>query len=148
MKQTTAIEAGICVQDIDRMLAFYTNVLDCKEVRRAPIPPELSSQLTLATDGYLCVWLQTPYGERIKLMHPAIPPAAAELPTQLTERTGIAYLTFYCSDLAETLAAAEAAGAKLRSDRSLIDASRPLKLCFFTDPENNVIELVETDQPV
>jgi catechol 2,3-dioxygenase-like lactoylglutathione lyase family enzyme len=41
------------------------------------------------------------------------------------------------------LASAEAAGAKLRSDRGLLAESRPVRLCFFADPEGNVIELVE-----
>jgi catechol 2,3-dioxygenase-like lactoylglutathione lyase family enzyme len=81
-------------------------------------------------------------------MHPALSPQPATPAAQLTERTGIGFLTFYCSDLHATLAAAEAAGAVLRSDRTLIGAERPLKLCFFADPEGNVIELVEADQPV
>ena len=38
MKQTAAIEAGISVADLDRMLAFYTDVLGCEEVRRRISP--------------------------------------------------------------------------------------------------------------
>lgn len=147
MKQTAAIEAGISVSDLDRMLAFYTEVLGCEEVRRAPIPAQLSEQLTLAPDGYLCVWLQTPFGERIKLMSPPEAPAGNEAPAYLTARRGIAYLTFYCSDLSEVLAAAEAAGATLRSDRALVAPGNPLRLCFFADPEGNIIELVEPQEP-
>ena len=146
MKQTAALEAGISVSDLDRMLAFYTDVLGCEEVRRAPIPAQLSEQLTLAPDGYLCVWLQTPFGERIKLMSPPDAPAASDAPAYLTSRHGIAYLTFYCSDLSEVLAAAEAAGAILRSDRALVEPGNPLRLCFFSDPEGNIIELVEPQE--
>ena len=90
MKQTAALETGICVTDLDRMLAFYTDVLGCQEVRRAPIPAELSDQLTLAPNGYLCVWLQTPYGERIKLMSPPEAPDPDDAPDYLTARRGIA----------------------------------------------------------
>ncbi len=144
MKQTAAIETGICVTDLDRMLSFYTGVLSCEEVRRAPIPSELSEQLTLAPDGYLCVWLQTPYGERIKLMSAPQPPEVIDARRYLTDRSGIAYLTFYCSDLSEVLAAAEAQGATLMSDRALVAPDAPLRLCFFRDPEGNVIELVES----
>ena len=143
MKQTAALETGICVTDLDRMLAFYSDVLGCEEVRRAPIPAQLSEQLTLAPDGYLCVWLQTSYGERIKLMSPPDAPDAEDAPAYLTSRRGIGYLTFYCSDLSEVLAAAEAAGATLRSDRALVEPGIPLRLCFFSDPEGNIIELVE-----
>ena len=143
MDQTAAIETGICVTDLDSMLAFYMNVLSCEEVRRAPIPPELSEQLTLAPDGYLCVWLQTPFGERIKLMSAPQAPDVIDAPQYLTGRSGIAYLTFYCSDLSEVLSAAEASGATLMSDRALVAPDAPLRLCFFSDPEGNVIELVQ-----
>ena len=64
----------------------------------------------------------------------------------MSGRTGISYLTFYCSDLDTTLAAAEAAGAVLKSDRALIGKDRDLRLCFFADPEGNIIELVEVKQ--
>lgn len=138
------MEVGIGVIDFDRMYRFYTEVLGCNEVRRADIPPELSSQLALAPSGYLCVWLRTPNGEVIKLMSPPEAPTQQSAPAHLTSRTGIAYLTFYCSDLEEVLASAEAAGAVLRSDRALATGDRPLKLCFFADPEGNVIELVQS----
>jgi catechol 2,3-dioxygenase-like lactoylglutathione lyase family enzyme len=143
MKQTAALETGIRVADLDRMLSFYSEVLSCEEVRRAPIPAELSEQLTLAPDGYLCVWLQTPFGERIKLMSADRAPEVVKAPRYLTDRSGIAYLTFYCSDLSEVLAAAEADGATLISDRGLVAEDAPLRLCFFSDPEGNVIELVQ-----
>jgi len=144
MQQTTPIETGLGVIDLERMLAFYTQALSCTEERRADIPAQLSAPLGMAADGYLCVWLVTPNGERIKLMRPNTPPARANTPEYLTSATGFSYLTFYCSDLQETLAAAEQLGATLRSDRVLIDPERPVQLCFFADPEGNVIELVQT----
>ncbi|MCP5182041.1 MAG: VOC family protein [Pseudomonadales bacterium] len=143
MQQTAAIEAGICVRDLDRMHRFYTTALGCEEVRRADIPKELSAALGVAAEGYECVWLKTPMNERIKLMHPALTPDTPAAPGMLTERTGLHYLTFYCSDLDACLAAAQAQGATLISARALIAPDRPLKLCFFRDPEGNVIELVE-----
>lgn len=144
MRQIAPMEAGIGVVNLERMLTFYTQALGCTEVRRADIPPQLSDALTLAPAGYLCVWLQTPNGETIKLMSAPAAPEQVSAPEYLTARTGIAYLTFYCADLEEVLAAAEAQGAVLRSDRSLIAADAALKLCFFSDPEGNVIELVES----
>ena len=144
MQQTAPLEVGIPVVDMERMLAFYGSVLSCTETRRADIPAALSQGLTAAPDGYLNVWLQTPGGEVIKLMRPPQPPQRRPIPVALSETTGIAYLTFYCTDIAATLALAEAQGATLRSDRGLLDGSVGVKLCFFEDPEGNVIELVET----
>ncbi|MCR9279852.1 MAG: VOC family protein [Pseudomonadaceae bacterium] len=144
MKQTTPVEVGLAVVDVDRMLSFYTQALGCTEERRADIPAALSAPLAMADDGYLCIWLVTPVGERIKLMRPTQTPEQDSTPAYLTARTGFAYLTFYCSDLNETLERAEQAGARLRSDRSLFGSDQPVQLCFFEDPEGNVIELVQT----
>ncbi len=143
MKQNSPMEVGIPVIDFDRMYDFYTTVLSCSETRRADIEPGLSQGLTTSAEGYLNVWLQTPGGEVIKLMSPPQAPALNPAPEQLAMRTGIAYLTFYCSDLTATLKLAEEKGAVLRSDRALIAEGAPLRLCFFADPEGNIIELVE-----
>ena len=143
MKQTAPLEVGIPVIDFDKMYDFYTTVLSCTEARRADIPAELSDGLKTSANGYLNVWLTTPGGETIKLMSPPEAVAHNPAPEQLTMRTGIAFLTFYCSDLTATLEAAEAKGAVLRSDRGLIAEGAPMRLCFFADPEGNIIELVE-----
>jgi catechol 2,3-dioxygenase-like lactoylglutathione lyase family enzyme len=90
MKQIAPLEAGICVEDLDRMLAFYERALGCREVRRAEIPAALSQQIALAAAGYTCVWLKTPGGETIKLMRPPKAPAPSGAPAQLTERRGLA----------------------------------------------------------
>ncbi|MGE0666993.1 MAG: VOC family protein [Sphingomonadales bacterium] len=143
MRQTMPLEVGIPVVDLDRMYAFYTQVLSCTEARRADIPAELSRGLGVAPDGYVNIWLKTPNDEVIKLVRTPVPSEIPPAPQWMAARTGIAYLTFYCSDLDATLTAAEAAGAVLKSDRALIASDRPLRLCFFADPEGNIIELVE-----
>ena len=143
MQQISPMEVGLPVLDLERMLAFYTQVLGCREVRRADIAPQLSRGLTTSAAGYVNVWLETPNGEVIKLMHPSVPAEQAPRVEYLTERTGIAYLTFYCSQLDEVLALAQRHGAHLRSDRQLTGGEIGVKLCFFDDPEGNVIELVE-----
>ena len=143
MKQIAPLEVGIPVIDLELMHAFYCAVLGCEEVRRAEIDKALSRGLTTSANGYLNVWLKTPNGEIIKLMHPTVPTNRSPRVDYLTERTGIAYLTFYCSDLDDVLARAEAHGAVLRSARSLAKGEIGIKLCFFDDPEGNVIELVE-----
>jgi catechol 2,3-dioxygenase-like lactoylglutathione lyase family enzyme len=143
VKQIAPLEAGICVSDLERMLGFYQSVLGCREVRRAEIPASLSEQIAVAPRGYTCVWLKTPGGETLKLMRPPDAPPERRAPAHVTSERGIGYLTFYCESLRDVLAAAERVGATLRSDRTLIDPARPVRLCFFADPEGNVIELVE-----
>lgn len=143
MQQIAPIEVGLPVIDLDRMLAFYCEVLACEEVRRADIPADLSQAIKTSASGYINVWLRTPNGEVIKLVSPPEAPQRAERLQQSSERTGFAYLTFYCSDLEDVLAAAEANGATVRSDRALLSGDIGLKMVFFEDPEGNVIELVE-----
>jgi catechol 2,3-dioxygenase-like lactoylglutathione lyase family enzyme len=143
MHQTAPIEIGLSVIDLDRMLEFYASVLSCVEVRRREIPAAMSASLGMAEHGYLCVWLATPHGERIKLMSPVTPPVSPEVPEYLTSTTGVSFFTFYCDDLTQSLGHAEELGATLRSDRSFVAPELAMRLCFLTDPEGNVFELVE-----
>jgi len=143
MKQTAPMEVGLVVADLERMYRFYVEVLSCTEVRRADIPADLSRAIRTASDGYVNVWLRTPNGEVIKLVKPPALPARVAAPAFSSERTGFAYLTFYCSDLEATLAAALAAGAVERSEPSTRSGTIGVKLVFFEDPEGNVVELVE-----
>ena len=143
MQQSAPMEVGLPVIDLERMLRFYTTVLGCDEVRRADIPAELSSAIRAGASGYLNVWLQTPGREVIKLMRPPEDPLRTPPAGHSSERTGFAYLTFYCSNLDETLALAEAEDALLRSDRAVLGGDIGVKIAFFEDPEGNVIELVE-----
>ena len=143
MNQVAPIEFGIPVKDLDRMLSFYSEVLACKEVRRADIPPALSDSLSVAPNGYVNVWLEFPNGEVLKLMAPPETPADDAVPPYIGTRTGIAYFTVYLSDIADTLAKAERHGTTVISDRGLAETPDALKLAFLKDPEGNVFELVE-----
>ena len=143
MQQTSPLEIGLPVRDLDRMVSFYQTVFSCREVRRADIPAALSAGLAAAPDGYVNVWLQFPGGEVIKLMRPPQTPAVREQTDHLVDRTGLAYFTLYVADIAEGVSQAEADGATLLSDRSLLAGSAGVKLGFLRDPEGNVFELVE-----
>lgn len=143
MEQIQPLEVGISVADLDRMLAFYTTVLSCEEVRRADIPAALTRSLTSSADGYVNVWLRAPGGEIVKLFRPVATPPRDARRAFLADRTGLAFLTFYCRDIEGVLATAEANGAVLRSDRAQLSGAVGVKLAFFEDPEGNVIELVE-----
>lgn len=143
MRQLTPLEVGIAVHDLDLMLGFYRTVLSCEEVPRSDIPASLTQALTASADGYVNVWLRTPGGEVIKLFRPGADPAPEPRRANLADRTGIAFLTFYCEDIEGVLATAERCGAVLRSDRALLGGAIGVKLAFFDDPEGNVIELVE-----
>jgi catechol 2,3-dioxygenase-like lactoylglutathione lyase family enzyme len=147
VEQTAPLEVGITVIDVDRMLTFYRDVLSCVETRRSEIPESLTRPLTSSADGYLAVWTCAPGGEVLKFFRPGRTPERDAARPMLADRTGIAFITFYCRDIERVVAAAEAHGATLRSDRSLMSGSIGVKLAFFDDPEGNVIELVERVAP-
>lgn len=142
-------ELGLCVADLDRMVTFYVEVLGCHETGRATLPAASTGPIGLGRGDVEIVWLQTPWGERIKLLRPASTPAPIDVPAvpDLTARTGVAYLTFCVDDLEACTARAEALGAPPLTERYVTDNRRGQRISFFRDPEGTVIELVERDDP-
>jgi catechol 2,3-dioxygenase-like lactoylglutathione lyase family enzyme len=137
------LELGVCVADIGRMSAFYTEVLGCTEMARARLAGARTAAIGLA-DGDV-VWLQTSTGERIKLLEPDTPPGPAQggPAAPLTARPGVAYLTFHVDDLTSRADAALAAGATALVADVVHDSGSGVMIAFFRDPEGNVIELVQ-----
>ena len=138
------LEVGICVADLDRMVEFYVDGLGCTEQMRFPIPTMVSAPTGMGSDGFVMAWLQTPWGERIKLLGPEATPVPAERRAHLTERQGLAYLSFYVTDLASLIDRLVALGASAVSEGPTVDLG-PLHIAFVADPEGNVLELIEHD---
>lgn len=142
-------EFGLCVADLDRMVAFYVDVLGCHEAGRATLPADATRAIGLADGDVEIVWLQTQWGERIKLLRPESAPAPIDVPAaaNLTATQGVAYLTFCVDDLEERTARAEALGAARLTAQFVTDNRRGQRISFFRDPEGTVVELVERDDP-
>ena len=143
MNQIAPLEIGIAVKDLDLMVDFYQQVFACEEVRRADIPAQLSSQIGVAKDGYVNVWLKFPGGEIVKFVKPPEPPKRDEQPSFMADKAGVAYFTIYCDAIGEAIAEAEALGATLVSERALAEQGDGLKLAFLRDPEGNAFEFVQ-----
>jgi catechol 2,3-dioxygenase-like lactoylglutathione lyase family enzyme len=141
MKMEAPLELGIAVRDLPRMVAFYVDVLGCATVSEVNVPPEKSRANGLSPDGATVVRVQTPYGERIKLL--AAPSTGAATHGQwLLARAGLAYVTFIINGIDAWHARLKAQGVALASDAPV--ENRPgLRVLFFKDPEGNVLELVE-----
>ena len=125
-KMVAPLEPGIVVIDMDRMLKFYTEVLGLKLVADAQTAPEMSTKFRATPHGYRIVRLQTPYGERIKLAQPKVPPVQNPVPEWVYERQGIAYFTFIVDDMTAMVTRLKANDVKL-SARS---RSRSAKGCL------------------
>ena len=76
MNMVVPLEVGIAVRDLARMRRFYEDVLGFAFVSEVVVPADKSVQAAMHAHGYTVVRLQTPYGERIKLLAPAQPAAA------------------------------------------------------------------------
>jgi catechol 2,3-dioxygenase-like lactoylglutathione lyase family enzyme len=141
MKMEAPLEIGIAVRDLARMTGFYVDVLGCTKVSEVAVSPDKSRANGLSPDGATVVRVQTPYGERIKLL--AAPSTGAGTQGEwLLARSGLAYVTFIVRGLDDWHARLKARGVALASDAPV--ENRPgLRVLFFKDPEGNVLELVE-----
>ena len=116
LKMTAPLEPGIVCNDIEQMLKFYVGILGLTLVSDADTTPEMSRRLGGTPHGYRIVRLQTPYGERIKLVQPARqPPKPNPVPEWLYERHGLAYLTFVIQGISGVAKHLKEQGAKLIS---------------------------------
>jgi catechol 2,3-dioxygenase-like lactoylglutathione lyase family enzyme len=147
LKMTVPLEPGIVCNNIDAMLEFYTGVLGLKLVGDAKATPELSARAGATPHGYRIVRLQTPYGERIKLVQPnqdSPPPRA--VPRWVHERHGLAYLTFVIAEMQDVVKRLKAHGVKLLSDEP-IEVRPGVFALYSLDPEGNYLEFVEYPDP-
>jgi lactoylglutathione lyase len=146
LKMVVPIEPGIVCSDLERMLEFYTGVLGLKKVSDAEATPEMSKQFRAAPDGFRIVRLQTPYGERIKLIQTKMRPQKLPLTEWTFERHGLAYITFVIADMNEMVARLNECKVRLVLDEPL-EVRKGFLALFVLDPEDNYIEFVQYQDP-
>ncbi|MGD0627382.1 MAG: VOC family protein [Thermodesulfobacteriota bacterium] len=143
LKMTVPMELSISTVDIDRMLKYYTEVLGLKLVADVKAGPEMSIRTGATPHGYRIVRLQTPYGERIKLVQAGKPPKLNEVPNYVCERQGFASLTFVIADLDGVIKRLKEHGVKLLSGGEKVEVRPGVFAIYSLDPEGNFVEFVE-----
>ena len=147
LKMIVPLEAGIVCHDIDVMLKFYTEVLGLKLVSDDKTIPALSTRFGTTPHGYRIIRLQTPYGERIKLIQPnQDAPAPEAVPRWVYERQGLSYLTFIIPDMPDVMTRLKAHGVKMMSDGP-VEVRPGVSAVFTIDPEGNFVEFAEYPDP-
>jgi len=142
LKMKAPLEVGIVCVDLDRMLKFYTEVVGLKKVADAETSPEMSRLARSAPNGYRIVRMQTPNGERIKLIQPKVEsPKQAPVPEWAFLRAGVAFNTFLVDDMDAVVTQLRANKVKLVSENAI--QVRPGVFALLAlDPEGNYVEFV------
>jgi lactoylglutathione lyase len=143
LKMVAPLEPGIVCVDLDRMLKFYTEVLKLEFATDAEASPEMSTAFGTGPDGFRIIRLQTPYGERVKLIQPKkMALRASEVPDWVFARQGIAYLTFVVPDVNDVAARLKQYKVKTMSDGP-VEIRKGITAIFSCDPEGNFLEFVQ-----
>jgi len=143
LRMATPIEPGIVCIDIDRMFQFYTEVLGLKFTTDAEASPEMSTEFGTGPHGFRIIRLQTPYGERIKLIQPKQTVLKkSPVPHWVFERQGITYITFVVVDVQEVTLRLKKYAVELMS-KDPVEIRKGITAIFVKDPEGNFLEFVE-----
>jgi catechol 2,3-dioxygenase-like lactoylglutathione lyase family enzyme len=143
LRMVAPLEPGIVCIDLARMLDFYTEVLGLKFVSDAEASAEMSTKFGTGPHGFRIIRLQTPYGERVKLIQPKNLSLKQTQATEwVFERQGIAYLTFVVTDVHEVTARLKRYGVESFSEGP-VNIREGIVAIFARDPEGNFIEFVE-----
>jgi catechol 2,3-dioxygenase-like lactoylglutathione lyase family enzyme len=146
LKMVVPLEPGIVCLDLDRMLEFYVGVLGLKVVSDAQATAEMSARFKAVPDGFRIVRLQTPYGERIKLIQSKVRFKKAPISEWTFERQGFAYITFVIADMKEVMVRLTECRVKLVNEEP-VEVRKGFVALFALDPEDNYLEFVEYQDP-
>lgn len=140
---TAPMEVGISCRDLTKMRTFYEDVLGFSFISEIKGNATVAQQLGLCAEGYTVARVQTPYGERIKLLMSDSPPPEEKLSQYFLERMNRVYLTFIVKEL-DSIVDRIRDCMEDKSRLTPIKEVRPgVRAAFCKDPEGNSVELVE-----
>ena len=143
LKMIAPFEMGICVDDLENMIAFYGDVLGFKLISKIDVPADKSNEAGFTFSGYTIVRMQTNYGERIKLVRPMTSPNPRTSGKEVLSKKGNVFLTFIVEDLKHTISRIKNTDAPIRTQGSIMEVRDGVFLSIIDDPEGNHLEFVE-----
>jgi catechol 2,3-dioxygenase-like lactoylglutathione lyase family enzyme len=138
------MEVGFCCRDLDALARFYTEVLGFELINVVEVDAPQAREAALSNDAYRVARLQTPWGERIKLLQPTKAPEDSVASDWILDRCNNAYVTFIVDDLATMLERLKGK-VTLLTGPERIEVRSGVWLAFVRDPEGNLLEFVEYD---
>jgi glyoxylase I family protein len=140
---------NIVVTDLDRSVAFYTDLLGFRETRRATLEGGWIDAVA-GLDGVRArvVYVQPPGdGPRIELIQYDMPPGALIPENARANTVGLRHIAFRTDDLGEAVRRLELAGVTFLGSPQTVpdgvvrhDAGRKT-LVYFHDPDGVILEL-------
>lgn len=142
---------NIVVQDLERSVRFYTQVLGLREVRRAHLEGDWIEAI-VGLKGVVAdvVYVVAPGGEpRIELLQYRSPLGEAIPATSLPNTVGLRHIAFRVSDIQKSVAILEEHGVPILSKPVAVPgnvishAAGDKQLCYFHDPDGVLLELAQ-----
>ena len=143
LKMTAPLEVAISVNDMNKMLPFYTEILGLKKFADNQVPPEMTHRVGQTPHGLRVVRLLTPYGEMVRLIQVGKPPKPSEVPRYIFDRHGLIYVSFLVADLDGVLKRLKEHEVKLVSGDQKIEVRPGVFVVYALDPEGNYVEFLE-----
>ena len=144
MKMTAPLEVGLVVRDLPSMMAFYQAAFGLTVVADVTVPAGKADEAALSAQAYRVVRMQTPWGERLKLLAPERPPEARPAQSRhILDRHDASYITFIVDDFEAVVASAIASGAQEMTGPGRLEVRPGTYLSFLRDPEGHIVEVVK-----
>jgi len=145
MTPQTFSHIGVCVSDLDRSTAFYTDVLGFRELFTVELGPEVAA--TMEIDGRFTSRMLTRGDLRVELLHWIEPAAQGDRSRRPMNQLGMTHLCFRVENIDDLFTAAErSAGHVHRDTLSVMEGAgldgSPVKTVYLSDPDGVRIECI------
>src|SRR4051812_26464634 len=142
---------NIVVQDLDRMIAFYSQTLGLRVTKRATISgPWIGSVVGLGDVNADVVYLDFDSGARIELIRYNVPKHSRPDGVGDANAPGLRHIAIRVDDIDAMVTGLRAAGVRFFSDVLRVPDAQVTyadgvrkRLVYFADPEGNLLELCE-----
>ena len=145
MRMVAPLEVGICCTALEPLVRFYRELIGCDLVSVIEVPASNAAKASLSSGPYRVARLQTPSGERLKFLQPALAAQEHERDRWILDRRNAPYLTFIVDDLDAMIERLRSLGADISTGTASVEVRPGTRLCFARDPEGNIIEFVQYD---
>ena len=142
---------NIVVTDLDRMIAFYRDVLGLSLTKRVTISGAwIGSVVGLGDVNADVAYLDFPVGPRIELIRYNAPTRARPAGIDQPNAPGLRHIAFTVEDIDAIVARIKSAGVHFFSDIQQVPTTQVTyaggvrkRLIYFQDPEGNLLEFCE-----